>query len=379
MQWIGKLTLIGIFLLTIAGCTMSGDHMAGMDHSASNTPMAGMDHGAMQGQAMTDTATMTGTHSGMDHGMMYVDPSKPFDAQFIDSMLEHHQGAVVMAQQVLAESERKELRTLAEAIIAAQTQEIEQMTAWRKDWYPDLPPTDGMNMSMGEMTISEDASKPFDQRFLEAMISHHQGAIDMAKLAQQMAEHEEIKTLADAIITAQQTEIEQMQAWLEEWFGVSTTTSPYLAQMDSPVRGLSAQEVADLRAGHGMGFARMAELNNYPGPRHVVDLQQELKLSAEQVATIQNIFHDMQTEAQSLGEQILTQEEQLSAAFASGTVDEATLRSQVMALAELYGQLRMAHLRAHLQVTPLLTPEQIAAYNQLRGYTGASSQSHMQH
>lgn len=221
MQKIGKLTLIGLFVLTIAGCAgiVSGDHMGNMDHSAmTNTPMAEMDHGAMHGQAMTDTTTMTGTHSGMDHSMMEVDPSKPFDAQFIDSMLEHHQGAVVMAQQVLAESEREELRTLAEAIIAAQTQEIEQMTAWRESWYPDLPATSGMGMSMGEMTISADESKPFDQRFLEAMISHHQGAIDMAQMAQQMAEHEEIKTLADAIIAAQQAEIEQMQMWLKEWF-----------------------------------------------------------------------------------------------------------------------------------------------------------------
>jgi uncharacterized protein (DUF305 family)/Spy/CpxP family protein refolding chaperone len=321
---------------------------------------------------------MTGTQMGhMDHSMMQVDPSQPFDAQFIDSMLEHHRGAVTMAEQALAEAEHEELRTLAEGIIAAQTQEIEQMTAWRTSWYPDLPPTAGMDMSMGQMTISEDDSKPFDQRFIEAMISHHQGAIDMAKMAQQMAEHEEIKTLADAIIIAQQAEIEQMQSWLKEWYGVSAAASPYVAQLDSPVRGLSAQEVDDLRAGRGMGFARMAELNNYPGPRHVLDLQEELKLSAEQQASIEAIFSAMQTEAQALGEQILTQEEQLSAAFVSGVVDEATLQQQVMTLAELYGQLRMTHLRAHLQVTPLLTPEQITTYNQLRGYTGNGGHDHM--
>jgi uncharacterized protein (DUF305 family)/Spy/CpxP family protein refolding chaperone len=376
MQWLGKLTLIGLVVLTVGGCAgvMSGGHRNGMDHSAMSTPMAGMDHSGM----MTHTETMTGTQMGhMAHSMMQVDPSQPFDAQFIDSMLEHHRGAVTMAEQALAEAEHEELRTLAEGIIAAQTQEIEQMTAWRTSWYPDLPPTAGMDMSMGQMTISEDDSKPFDQRFIEAMISHHQGAIDMAKMAQQMAEHEEIKTLADAIIIAQQAEIEQMQSWLKEWYGVSAAASPYVAQLDSPVRGLSAQEVDDLRAGRGMGFARMAELNNYPGPRHVLDLQEELKLSAEQQASIEAIFSAMQTEAQALGEQILTQEEQLSAAFVSGVVDEATLQQQVMTLAELYGQLRMTHLRAHLQVTPLLTPEQITTYNQLRGYTGNGGHEHM--
>jgi uncharacterized protein (DUF305 family)/Spy/CpxP family protein refolding chaperone len=376
MQWLGKLTLIGLMTLTVGGCAgaMSGGHRNGMDHSAMSTPMAGMDHSGM----MTHTETMTGTQMGhMAHSMMQVDPSQPFDAQFIDSMLEHHRGAVTMAEQALAEAEHEELRTLAEGIIAAQTQEIEQMTAWRTSWYPDLPPTAGMDMSMGQMTISEDDSKSFDQRFIEAMISHHQGAIDMAKMAQQMAEHEEIKTLADAIIIAQQAEIEQMQSWLKKWYGVSAAASPYVAQLDSPVRGLSAQEVDDLRAGRGMGFARMAELNNYPGPRHVLDLQEELKLSAEQQASIEAIFSAMQTEAQALGEQILTQEEQLSAAFVSGVVDEATLQQQVMTLAELYGQLRMTHLRAHLQVTPLLTPEQITTYNQLRGYTGNGGHDHM--
>lgn len=377
MQWFGRLTLMSLFLLLMGGCAhmMPGRHMEQMDHGAMMKEHKGqMDHSAMMHQTKALTETTMGH---MDHSMMQVDPSQPFDAQFIDSMLEHHRGAVVMAEQVLEQSERAELRTLAEAIIAAQAQEIDQMTNWRASWYPDLPLTTGMGMSMGEMTISGDESKPFDQRFLKAMISHHQGAIDMAKMAQQMAEHEEVKTLADAIIVAQQAEIEQMQSWLKEWYGVSAVTSPYAARQDSPVRGLSAQEVEDLRSGHGMGFARMAELNNYPGPRHLLDLQEELDLSAEQRAAIEEIFSTMQTEAQALGEQILTQEEQLGAAFANGEIDEATLRQQVMALAELYGQLRMLHLLAHLQVTPLLTAEQVATYNELRGYINGGSHSHM--
>jgi len=356
---------------------MMKEHMGQTDHDTMAKEHVGqMDHRSI----ISQTATLTTTAmNGMDHSMMHVDPTKPFDAQFIDSMLEHHQGAVEMAEQVLEEAEHEELRTLAEAIIAAQTQEIEQMTAWRESWYPDLPSTAGMNMSMGEMTISDDASKPFDQRFLEAMISHHQGAIDMAKMAPQMAEHPESKTLADAIIKAQQAEIAQMQSWLQAWYGVSAADSPYVAQLDSPIRGLSAQEVDDLRAGHGMGFARMAELNNYPGPRHVLDLQHDLQLSAAQAAAIEEIFRTMQAQAQTLGAQILTQEERLSAAFAGGAVDETTLQQQIMTLADLYGQLRMTHLRAHLQVTPLLTTEQISAYSQLRGYAGDGEHAHDQH
>lgn len=396
MQRMRMLILMVLMGLLVGACAgpmtgaMDGDHMDHtMDHAAMDgTPMAGMDHSGMMTdtQMMTNTGMMSDTTAvsatqmgGMDHSMMNVDPSQPFDAQFIDSMIEHHQGAVVMAEQVLTEAEHTELHTMADAIIAAQTQEIAAMTTWRQTWYPDLAPTDGMGMGMGEMAISSDESKPFDQRFLEAMISHHQGAIEMAQMAQQMAEHAEIKALADAIITAQQAEIEQMQNWLKAWFATSVIPSPYVAQVTSPVRGLSAQEVADLRAGRGMGYARMAELNSYPGPRHLLDLQKELQLSTEQIAAINAIFVEMEQQAQSLGQQIITGEEQLGVAFATNTLDETTLQSQVMQLANHYGQLRMTHLQAHLAVTPLLTTAQITAYNALRGYTSSEEQSPMHH
>ena len=388
MQRMGILILMAMTGLLVGACAgpltggaMGGDHMG---HDTMNgTPMAAMDHRGMMTdtQVMTESTMMSTTPmGGMDHSMMNVDPAKPFDAQFIDSMIEHHQGAVVMAEQALAEAEHEELRTLAEAIIAAQTQEIAEMTTWRQNWYPDLVPTGGLAMSMGDMSVSSDESKPFDQRFIEAMISHHQGAIEMAQMAQHMAEHAEIKTLADAIITAQQAEIEQMQQWLQAWFATNAVPSPYAAQVASPVRGLSAQEVADLRAGRGMGYARMAELHSYPGPRHLLDLQKELQLSAEQIAAIHTTFVAMEKQAQTRGQQIISAEEQLGAAFANQQLDETTLQSQVMQVAELYGQLRLVHLRAHLKVTPLLTPTQIAAYNELRGYVHDDMHSsHMQH
>jgi uncharacterized protein (DUF305 family) len=200
--------------------------MLNHDQMMNGTPMAGMDHSQMP--------------SGTDHGAM-MDPDQPFDAQFIDGMIKHHQGAVEMAETALEQSDRAEVRKLAEAIIAAQTPEIEQMTAWRTAWHPDLPATTGMQMGMGDMAISTDESVPFDQRFLTAMISHHQGAINMATMAQLHATHAEIHQMAVAIISVQQAEIEQMQAWLMEWFGVEAAAqSAYATQLDSPVRGLSA-------------------------------------------------------------------------------------------------------------------------------------------
>jgi hypothetical protein len=151
-----------------------------------------------------------------------------------------------------------------------------------------------------------------------------------------------------------------------------TARSPYLEQLDSPVRGLSAQEVDDLLNGRGAGYARTAELNNYPGPRHVLDMKQELDLSTDQVQQIQVAFEQMQAKAKQVGQEIIQREAQFSATFVNRTISETDLQEQTKALALLYGQLRAIHLEAHLKITPLLSVEQITTYNTLRGYTGVS-------
>jgi len=143
---------------------------------------------------------------------------QPFDLLFIDSMIMHHQGAVDMAKDAQQKAEHAELKQMADDIIKSQSAEIKQMQAWRQAWYPNAPKTGGLGMSMGTMQIANDATKPFDLRFIEAMIPHHEGAITMAKEAQARAQHQEIKTLSNNIIAAQQKEIAQMQAWKAAWF-----------------------------------------------------------------------------------------------------------------------------------------------------------------
>ncbi len=78
---------------------------------------------------------------------------------------------------------------------------------------------DGMGMSMAGMTesLKGKTGDAFDKEFLEQMIIHHEGAVEMARMAQSSAKHAEIKRLAGDIITAQQNEIDEMQAWMEEW------------------------------------------------------------------------------------------------------------------------------------------------------------------
>ena len=195
-----------------------------------------------------DATPTPGSMTGME-----MPTDMPFDAMFIDSMIEHHQGAIDMAEMVLQQAEHQELHTLAEGVFAAQSAEIEQMQGWRSEWYKDLPPTGGLPMAMGDMTIGDDASMPFDQRFLEAMISHHQGAIDMAKMALGEAEHEEIHSLATNIITAQESEIEQMHGWQAEWHGdhqgMPATTSPVPSTMPMmPTMPMANMSMAEMGA-----------------------------------------------------------------------------------------------------------------------------------
>ncbi|MBD2001282.1 hypothetical protein H6G00_32610 [Leptolyngbya sp. FACHB-541] len=157
------------------------------------------------------------------------------------------------------------------------------------------------------------------------------------------------------------------------------TESPYSNQLSGPVRGLSIQEIDDLLNGHGAGYARTAELNSYPGPAHVLELQEQLELSAEQIQRIETVFQEMNTKAKNIGQEIVVREQEFSASFASGVITPAELQTQTESLAELYGELRATHLEAHLEITPMLSSEQITAYNTLRGYTSSEAPNEHHH
>jgi uncharacterized protein (DUF305 family) len=181
---------------------------------------------------------------------------QPFDARFIDSMIQHHQGAIDMAEMALEQAEHEELRAMAEDIISAQEAEIEQMREWRAEWYPDLPETQGMGMAMGNMMLSDDTSLPFDRRFIEAMISHHQGAIAMARSALTQAEHEELRTLAEDIISAQEAEISQLREWNAEWY----PDLPPLPQAGMGSMNMGGAAMIDMGAMHAQMEGMMADM-----------------------------------------------------------------------------------------------------------------------
>ncbi len=168
-------------------------------------------------------------------------------------------------------------------------------------------------------------------------------------------------------------------------FALSLLASPALAQhaqpyaglQTRPIKALSAEQVADLQAGRGMGLALAAELNGYPGPAHVIELADELSLSAEQRQRAQDLLAAMKAETVPLGQQILAEEGALDRAFAAHTITPAALAADTEAIGATQGKLRAAHLKYHLAMLAVLTPDQVKRYDELRGYGGGMPANHM--
>jgi Spy/CpxP family protein refolding chaperone len=148
--------------------------------------------------------------------------------------------------------------------------------------------------------------------------------------------------------------------------------SPYAGQAGSEIKALSADEMKALKDGAGMGLAKPAELNHYPGPRHVLDMKEEIGLSPAQTAELQAIYDRMHSAAVVLGGQIIAKEKALDAEFTAGTIDKSTLADLTSRIGALQAALRAVHLSAHLETRSVLTPEQVSRYDSLRGYAPVS-------
>lgn len=154
------------------------------------------------------------------------------------------------------------------------------------------------------------------------------------------------------------------------------STNPYGSLVDSPVRGLTPEQIEQLETGAGMSLALPAELNGYPGPKHVLELAEELGLEPDQVDEVQTIHDETQQAAIEVGTQIVEKYRELDEAFRSGAIDEADVEALTEEIGTLEGDLRSVHLRAHLRTQPILSDHQRAMYVQLRGYGEADHGAH---
>ncbi len=149
--------------------------------------------------------------------------------------------------------------------------------------------------------------------------------------------------------------------------------SPYAGLESRQIKALSDSQIQQLRDGEGMSLALAAELNHYPGPRHVLDMARELGLSTKQQQQVQAMVQAHRPKAQELGAAIIAKERQLDQGFAQRTMTEAILRQLTGEVARLQGDLRYLHLAAHLELRRVLTEKQIKKYDELRGYSKTAS------
>jgi uncharacterized protein (DUF305 family) len=191
----------------------SGGGMAGLDHSQ-------MGHGSM------------GMGSKGMARQMVMENGKYSDERFIDSMVPHHQGAIEMAEVALENTEHEEIKELSRNIISSQQAEIQELKSIKKEEFGTSQVPMEMSQeqmrSMGMMMDPQNLAnkEPFDKAFIDAMIPHHQSAIEMAQVALKKSENPRIKELAENIVNAQKREIEQMKQWRKEWYssGASSRT-----------------------------------------------------------------------------------------------------------------------------------------------------------
>jgi Spy/CpxP family protein refolding chaperone len=154
------------------------------------------------------------------------------------------------------------------------------------------------------------------------------------------------------------------------------TESPYVSQETRDIKALSPQDIDDYLNGRGLGYAKAAELNHYPGPRYVLDLADKLALTPEQTRQTRAIFETMQARAVVLGKQLVEQEQALDRQFANGSIDAVSLQALVSEIGGLQAKIRYTHLAAHLEQKALLTTHQVQLYDQLRGYGAAHGKGH---
>jgi Spy/CpxP family protein refolding chaperone len=143
---------------------------------------------------------------------------------------------------------------------------------------------------------------------------------------------------------------------------------PYSGQEQREIKSLSESEMKGYLEGAGMGYAKAAELNGYPGPMHVLELSDQLGLKPDQKLAMRSLMDSHKAEARTLGARVVESERELERLFRRGNFDADALAKAVAEAARLQGEYRLAHLETHRRALGVLSPEQVSKYSELRGY-----------
>lgn len=157
----------------------------------------------------------------------------------------------------------------------------------------------------------------------------------------------------------------------------SEEQSPYIGQEDREIKSLTNHEVQGYLNGEGMGLSKVAELNNFPGPKHVLELSQQLNLTKEQLAQTEALYKEMKNKSKALGQRYISAEKELNNIFEQAEVDSSQVDSLISKIGKLHAKIRATHIQAHLEMEKLLSDQQIDRYRELRGYGDEGHQHQM--
>ncbi|MCW2540029.1 MAG: lipoprotein [Frankiales bacterium] len=208
-------------LITVTAATAALGVLAAC--SSNSTSQAGHPSMSPSGMPMT---TVSGSSASLNTSTPAVVAHNQADITFATQMIAHHRQAVQMADMALTQATNADVKTLAQAIKAAQDPEIVQMYGWLAGWQQPIPSssTSGMGgmdhtgtgmMSDADMTSLGNATgAAFDRMWVSMMIRHHQGAVSMATTEESIGQNPDAKKLAQSIITSQTAQITQLTTLL---------------------------------------------------------------------------------------------------------------------------------------------------------------------
>lgn len=188
--------------LMIGGLVFGALLWLGLSVIASDAPhSAGHSHGSR--------SSMHVSRGHADHASSVTD-----ERSFLEQMIPHHQEAVETSAYVLTRTSNADLEGFLEGVITAQTEEITLMRGWYRSWYGREYVDDGSYAPMmGDLTRV--SGNELDQAYIQGMIEHHRGAVQMAERVLALSTKNEIRTMAEAIIRVQNAEIQQLQGWMQ--------------------------------------------------------------------------------------------------------------------------------------------------------------------
>ena len=169
---------------------------------------------------------VTGCGGGGDEKTSSAAPGNGVDRAFSTEMISHHKMAIDMAQMAQMDADHAAVKSLAGDIVKAQQSEITKLRSIDGELKAagveagDIGVAEkdrGMDMKMSDL----DGASPFDQHFIDMMVPHHEGAIAMAQAELKKGENAQLKSIAQAIVKAQTSEIAQMKEWRKMWYGSS--------------------------------------------------------------------------------------------------------------------------------------------------------------